>query len=99
MKLNNTADRQAGLPPSQQLHLKAQEAHDHNKPTLCGRDDPGVYTYAVVCNQFELEKLKSESESEPYPLCPACERRQRMAFQGITEEDVEETRNPTAWPV
>jgi hypothetical protein len=60
--------------PASFLHLKAPTTgHDHNAPTLCGRDDPGLYAYASATSPEYVDKLREESKTEPYPLCPDCD--------------------------
>jgi hypothetical protein len=68
--------RELASPLSSYLHLKAvvgPREHDHDKPTLCGQEDHGSWTYAVPRSQAEFERLVQENGDDAvYPLCPFC---------------------------
>jgi|ERR1051325_310601 ssDNA-binding Zn-finger/Zn-ribbon topoisomerase 1 len=59
-------------PATRYCHLKAPAERTANAPTLCGREDPGLYAYAVV-GQEDIAQLRAATV---YPLCPDCDKAQ-----------------------
>lgn len=82
--------RELASPLTSHLHLKAPvedpKGHTHDKPTLCGQEDHGSWSYTIPKTMADLERLRRDNGPDAdYPLCPFCVVAFIFKLKGVTD--------------